>query len=133
MLLVISKEKTIRDVQMDFTNQFPFLKLEFYKRDNADPAVPVKKHLPHSTTLRQAGLKESGVLDIQNEMTVVALEKKFYSDFGLDVQVLRKSGMLWLETTVTDKWALEKQNEHGREISLTPNDFFLNKPSEGDS
>ncbi len=133
MLLVISKEKTIRDVQMDFSNQFPFLKLEFYKRDNADPALPVKKHLSHSTTLRQAGLKESGVLDIQNEMTVVALEKKFFSDFGLDVQVLRKSGMLWLETTVTDKWALEKQNEHGREISLTPNDFFLNKPPEGDS
>lgn len=130
MLLVISKERTIRDVQMDFSGQFPFLKLEFYKRDNADPALPVKKHLPHSIALKQAGLKESGVLEIQNETTVVALEKKFFSDFGLDVQVLRKSGMLWLETTVTDKWTLEKQNEHGREISLTPNYFSVNKPGE---
>ena len=133
MFLVISKEKTIHDVQQDFSSQFPFLKLEFYKRENADAALPVKKHLSHSTSLKQAGLKENGVLDVQNETTVVSLEKKFLSDFGLNVQVLRKSGMLWLETTVTDNWTLEKQNEHGREISLTPNDFYKHKPTEEDN
>lgn len=132
MLLVISKEKTIRDVQLEFSSQFPFLKLEFYRRENTDPALPGKKHLPHLTTLKQAGLKDSGILDIQNETTVMALEKMFFSNFGLDVQVLRKSGMLWLETTVTDKWTLQKQNEHGREISLTPNDSAVNRQSEGD-
>lgn len=132
MLLAISKEKTIRDVQLEFSSQFPFLKLEFYKRENSDPALPVKKHLQHSLMLKQAGLKNSGTLEIQNETTVMVLEKMFYSNFGLDVQVLRKSGMLWLETTVTDKWTLQKQNEHGREISLTPNDSTLNRQSEGD-
>jgi hypothetical protein len=132
MLLVISKERTIRDLQMDFNAQFPFLKLELYKRDNAYPALRVKKHLPGLTTLKQAGLKESGVLEIQKETTVVTLEQWFFLNFGLDVQVLRKSGMLWLETTITDKWTLEKQNEHGREISLTPNYFSFNKPGEKD-
>jgi hypothetical protein len=33
------------------------------------------------------------------------------------VQVSRKSGTLWLETTMTDSWTLGQQNEHGRELS----------------
>jgi hypothetical protein len=27
--------------------------------------------------------------------------------------------MLWLETTMTDNWTLQKQNENGREVSIT--------------
>jgi hypothetical protein len=120
MLLAISKEKTIKDIQLDFNRQFPFLKLEFYKRDTPGRQLPGKKHLPHTITLQQAGLKDAGGLDVSSTMTVADLENLFSAQFGLDVQVLRKSGIVWLETTVTDQWSLEKQNEHGREISVTP-------------
>jgi hypothetical protein len=119
MRLVISKDRTIHDVQVDFNRQFPFLKLEFYKPQNIDPKMPVRKHLSHSTSLKDAGLKlDSIVLDINRDMTVVSLEKMFFNKLGLDAQVSRKSGLLWLETTMTDNWTLDKQNEHGREISL---------------
>jgi hypothetical protein len=117
MILIILKNKTIREVQQDFNNQYPFLKLEFYKPVNGTFS-PLKRHLGHSTLLESAGLKNNGELTISDEMTVAELEKSFLNLFGLNVQVSRKSGILWLETTMTDKWSLQKQNGHGREISL---------------
>ena len=119
MFLYISKDKTIQEVQQSFSSKYPFLKLEFYKLMTTDPALPVKKHLPHSITLMAAGLKENGVVDINNDTTVGNLEEIFFAKFGLNMQVSRKSGISWLETTMTDSWSLQKQNEHGREITLS--------------
>jgi hypothetical protein len=45
------------------------------------------------------------------------VEQLLWDAFGLSVQVFRKSGNLWLETTVTDQWSLAYQNEQGRELS----------------
>jgi hypothetical protein len=119
MFLFISKDKTILEVQQSFSSKYPFLKLEFYKRDTTNPAHTNEKHLSQSITLKAAGLKENGLIDIQNDLTVADLVKIFLTKFGLNVQVSRKSGTLWLETTMTDKWSLQKQNEHGREITLS--------------
>ena len=119
MFLYISKDKTIQEVQQSFSSKYLFLKLEFYKVMNNDPALPVRKHLPHSFTLMAAGLKENGLIDINNDTTVASLEKIFFTKFGLNMQVSRKSGISWLETTMTDSWSLQKQNEHGREITLS--------------
>jgi hypothetical protein len=35
----------------------------------------------------------------------------------LSVQVFRKSGKSWLETTFTDGWTLKKQNQEGIDLS----------------
>ena len=45
MKLDISKERTVKDVQTDFSDRYPFLKLEFYKKD--DLPIVVKKNLPN--------------------------------------------------------------------------------------
>jgi hypothetical protein len=66
-------------------------------------------------------------------MKVKDLEKIFKDQFSLAMQVFRKSGNLWLETTMTDNWTLQQQNEHGREISTgkttkdIPDDFDLTR------
>ena len=71
------------------------------------------------------------ILKLQNE-----LEKIFKDQFGLAVQVFRKSGNLWLETTMTDNWTLQQQNNHGKEISAGNNknnvttDFDLNRDAD---
>ena len=119
MFLFLSPDKTLNEIQQSFTSKYPFLKLEFYKLQNNDPGLTVKKHLSHSLTLKAAGLKGNGLIDISNDMTVADLEKIFLHQFGLNAQVSRKSGILWLETTMTDKWTLQKQNEHGREITAS--------------
>ena len=59
----------------------------------------------------------SGDLAITGEMSVAALERMFAENYGLYVQVFRRSGRLWLETTATDNWSLHYQNEQGRELS----------------
>ena len=114
MKLELSNNRTIQEVQHDFTSQYPFLKLEFYRIGLRKPGT--REHLPDSFTLKTAGLKLPGFIDISNNVTVGEVEKIFNEDFGLIAQVSRYSGGVWLETTMTDKWSLHKQNEYGKEI-----------------
>jgi hypothetical protein len=51
-------------------------------------------------------------------MTVQELERVFQEELGLFIQVFRRSGKVWLETTATDNWTLFKQNEEGQELSV---------------
>ncbi len=50
-------------------------------------------------------------IEIYAEMTVNELEKLFEQEFGLHIQVLRKEGNSWTETTLTDKLSLYQQNK----------------------
>lgn len=115
--LVLTKDKRIGDVQQDFNIAYPYLKLDFHSSNNLNPALP-RRNLLSSSTLESAGLKKGGELELREDMTVNEVERSFKNLFGLNIQVSRKAGMIWLETTKTDKWSLQKQNEHGREISI---------------
>lgn len=128
MLLHIAPHRLIGDIQREFNAAFPFLKLEFY-RPEENAVIPSKRFLPSRYLIqnaRRAGA-EGDVL-VEENMTVSELEKQFRSLFGLAVQVHRKSGNLWLETTMTDNWTLQKQNEHGREISVPGKRSAYNEP-----
>lgn len=61
--------------------------------------------------------KDKAKVEILANMTVNELEQLFKTKFGLNIQIFRKSGNSWLETTVTDNWTLEKQNEEGEELN----------------
>jgi hypothetical protein len=124
MKLEITNNRTVSDIQDDFTNQFPFLKLEFYKVEKQVASPPLKKHLPGSTLLGSVGVKGDSSIDISDEMTVGELEKTFAEQFGLVAQVSRNSGGIWLETKMTNNWSLHKQNEYGKEISNPVNRDF---------
>ena len=76
-----------------------------------------KQKLINTATLDSSGLMQEGELSISDSMTVGELEKVFLESFGLPIQISRKSGRIWLETTMTDNWTLKHQNDHGRELS----------------
>jgi hypothetical protein len=114
--LNVKKERLVGEVQADFNNAFPFLKIEIYKKKK--DSSKIKEHLKKSMTLYNAGITSEGILRIPDTMTVGDLENIFLEKFGANVQVSRKSGTVWLETTMTDKWTLQQQNEHGRELSI---------------
>jgi len=44
------------------------------------------------------------------------VEKDFES-LGLFAEVFRKSGNVWIETSLTNDWTLQQQNLEGEEIS----------------
>jgi hypothetical protein len=115
MRLKIKPAMQVAEVQQAFTKMFPYLKLEFYKSPGDVKAGRVMKGSMHIADLK-AGVPESGI-DVAPGMMVSELEGRFRDQFSLTVQVFRRSGNTWLQTTMTDDWTLQHQNEHGKEIS----------------
>lgn len=117
MLLHIAPHILIAEVQAEFNTAFPFLKLEFFRnKKGRGESVAIPSSLAISECYAAVEEKE---VEIDENMQVSALETIFKEHLGLNVQVFRRSGNLWLQTTITDHWTLQKQNEHGREISET--------------
>ncbi len=118
-LLNVSGKGLIRDLQLAFNKAYPFLRIEFYK---VQPSVKTghTKYLEASLPLAAAGLTNPGSLVISDSMTVHQLEKELKNNFGLTAHAFRKSGSMWLEITMTGDWTLQHQNEHGQELSESP-------------
>jgi hypothetical protein len=109
----------ISTLQNSFNHEFPFLRLEFFRHGHSLYGGNSKTDLLNrekiaGSTLRSTGKKE---ILITEDHTVAAVEQMFSENFGLAVQVFRKSGKSWLETTRTDDWTLRKQNDQGLELS----------------
>jgi len=118
MVIQILKTRSVGDVQHDFSGEYPFLRIDFFREVNGKPGSLLKQKLNRTEKLSSSGKLREGVLEIDESMTVGQLEKTLRERFGINTQVSRKSGPVWLETTVTDKWTLKHQNEHGRELSV---------------
>jgi len=119
MRLRIAPNRLISDLQKDFNDAFPFLKIEFFQsRGQKLPAFTIRHMLAHNKRIVEGQTAVTdGDIEISPDMKVKDLEKAFKDLFSLVAQVFRRSGNLWLETTMTDEWTLGQQNEHGREIS----------------
>ena len=118
MTLQILKGRTVGELQHDFNQAYPFLRVDIFKEINGRSGPIIKQRLTRNIDLSAAGKLKEGALELSDYMTVGQLEKMFRDQFGINVQVSRKSGPVWLETTVTDTWTLRQQNEHGRELSI---------------
>jgi hypothetical protein len=121
MRLSIYGERLITDVQNQFASVYPFLKIEFFKNvDFRQNLYPRQRQIGHSLQLKDAWIskKGEGELNIEDVMTVSDLESTFRNQFGLAAQVFRRSGNIWLETSITNGWTLKQQNDHGREITI---------------
>ena len=121
MTLTIDGTRTIGEMQQDFNAAYPYLKIEFFKSMNGRSGQPsIKNMLSHSLKIKEARRQQhDGSLELSDMMKVGDLEKIFREQYGLNVQVFRKSANVWLETTMTDTWTLKQQNDHGREISTS--------------
>jgi hypothetical protein len=124
MILTIDDNKKISALKQEFNALFPYLKLELFTKPNKTGELPSRKVLiSDDKTFGQCGaLKNGGGVDVEPEMLVSELELFFKQHYGLLVQVFRKSGKVWLETSLTDKWTLEQQNRYGK--ALTESDIF---------
>lgn len=119
MKIQIKDDRKIYAIQEEFSGLFPWLKLEFFSKPHkTGGGSPKKQMVPSSRTLGETRtIHHSGTITITPTMTVAALEEAFHEVYGLSVQVFRKSGRSWLETTVTDSWTLEHQNAQGKILS----------------
>lgn len=120
MTLLINKEMLISELQQAFNDGYPFLKIELFAgKHGFQHAFTVQGRLPGHLSLQEVSPQVTdGEVELPETMRVQDLENIFSDRFGLHLQVFRKSGNLWLETTMTSSWTLNLQNEYGRELSV---------------
>ena len=118
MELFFSSESTIREINKGFQKRFPFLKLEFYRQQAKTEQYKYwKDKLSAHVTLKETGSKLiPAMIKIDPIDTVDELEQRLRNNYGLFVQVLRKSGDVWLETVQTNDFTLERQNSIGATV-----------------
>jgi len=114
MKIYVTRQSTIGEIQKDFRDMYPYLKLEFYK------------HADHANGARNGRLQASFVqgkinsgrvyvaIDISPHISTSDLEADIFETLGISAQVFRRSGNIWMCTTHTDQWSLRLQNEEGK-------------------
>ena len=116
MKLTIAPEMTIAAVQDSFQTAFPHLKLVFFTHPHKAFKGSPAQYLIQDRHLLLGSLEKqpaSGVLYLEGDMPTWQVERLFEEEYGLHVQVFRKSGNTWLETSVTDSLSLEQQEAKG--------------------
>jgi hypothetical protein len=115
VIITINNQKSINQLQDEFNELFPFLKLEFFY--SISKSVPITSNIkPDATSITIGDLRKStieGHINIAHGMTVSSLELQLSNEFGLQVRILRKAGNLWMETPLTEGWTLDEQNKQG--------------------
>lgn len=129
MELHLHNDRTLGEIQDEFSSQFKYLKLGFFIDKNSDNKLTADEQIKNRH-VKLGELNESiegKDFKVSANMTAAQLEKKFKESFGLDVQVFRKSGLNWLVTNQTDEWTLEQQNAKAIEM-----DKPVDAPEPGD-
>lgn len=121
MEILINNERTIEEIQKDFNGEFPYLKIEFFDNPHTrrQPSPKSKMHANNKKIGSIRTIKGENALNFNGKTTVAEFEDNFWNTCGLSIQVFRKSGKLWIETSLTDSWTLERQNEEGREFTFS--------------
>ena len=109
----IEKAVRLKDIQSAFTEEFPFLRIEFYEEGHGPgEGSPRGKQLDPDLSVDAAN-GYTGDLTFDPEMQINAFESMMKKEFSLNVQVFRKSGNIWLQTITTDNWTLGQADRKG--------------------
>jgi hypothetical protein len=120
----IARQELIKGVQEEFNKTYPFLKIEFSRKRELPPESSTDRLLSsegNSNDDNDVHLAAKKILwddfGCSDTMQVSELEILLQYQFGLPVQILRKSGNLWMETRNSRHWTLRQQNNHGEDIA----------------
>ena len=107
-----------RDIALFFNAQFPYLRLYFFKQPHKNGTGS-----PKDTMIAHLGVacnaKKTCVYSVDENLTASDLEAWFQKEAGLYIQVFRKSGSAWLQTSVAgDSLTLKELNNKGREHEI---------------
>lgn len=119
MHIEINDKTPLRQIQQVFSDFYPYLKIEFYRRPHKKyegseedflitPDILIG-HIKHTHV--------SGLLEIRPLYKVADVENEFQQRFGLSVQIFRREKNGWEQTAGTDNFTLRELNEMGRNSS----------------
>ncbi len=105
MELTIDDTRSFQHVQYEFSQRYPFLKIDFLR-----PSVGDRPSLFRWKRIQ-------GTIDIGKQRTVGQILKDFEAIFGFSMMLLRRAGNSWIGTSLTGDWTLEQQNREGEQIT----------------
>ena len=119
--IIVNGKSSLSEVQNGFNELFPYLKVSFYSKvvgQSNDEKLKVVENLKKdfNSFLKSSSVSDSLEFEITPNLSVSDLDKKFFNNFGLNVQIHRNSGRLWLNINATNSWTLEEQNKQGRDL-----------------
>jgi len=118
MKLTINKDTTVLNIQKQFNDYYPYLKIEFFKNFPKNKPILRAEILNTAETLKHLDSYYQGrEIDVDSKRSVREVTKDFENMFGLSAHVFRKSGNVWVETSLTEDWELGDQNDEGEQIS----------------
>jgi hypothetical protein len=119
MQLHIDGETRIRYLQHTFNAEYPYLRIDFLKDSSTKRISQKAEKVPPDEQVKRVGkLNGAHHLSVNKQLTVAQLKKDLKELFGLTAEVFRKSGNVWIETSLTDDWTLEQQNNEGELLCL---------------
>jgi hypothetical protein len=120
MTLYMNNENTLQDMQRVFTTCYPYLKIDFSR-----PVEVLAKKTLQTQKIQAmdrigwfAGLEHTASINIDGNRTVAQVSADIEKIVDLSVMIRRRSGNVWIETSLTASWTLEQQNREGEHISL---------------
>ncbi len=111
----ILKNRQIKEVQEEFRNLFPGLKIKFYNKAHASHQLSSKEsEISNEAYFAEAfeTLKEDD-LPINPRLSVKEFEQMMEDRCNVYVQVFRRSNDMWIQTSMSDDWSLGDQNTKG--------------------
>lgn len=104
--MCIERGKPVKDIQKEFSELYPFLKIEVSDKKQSVKLITGETFPGNCQHL-----------DISGGRTVAELENDFRTHLDLPIQVFRRAGNLWIETSLTHDWTLDQQNKEGELFS----------------
>ena len=126
MIIEIHPDKKLKDINNAFKLVYPFLKLEFFSHSHQWQEGNIElQRLNQQLTVDEATGHQSvsGYIEIHYWQKTGVLEMNFLKQFKLAVQVYRKYGDQWIQTSGTDELSLEEQNEAGMRVDMLKSGF----------
>ena len=112
MIIHISDQRTLKEIQIEFSHYYPYLRLEFLQATEREtPYGSVDLHVKAGTIRKQ---HHSGELYIFHNTKVGDLETIMQEQYGLSVEIYHYTKGGWIQTQVTDMATLNELNEQGR-------------------
>lgn len=113
MSMKLTASTTLQDLATAFAKAFPYLKLAFFVHRRGKWVEAELQTAPLATSNNEI------IVNLDPERTVKDVLEELQALLQLEVMILRRSGKLYIETSVTESWTLKRQNEEGAELSQT--------------
>ena len=118
MIIHINDNRMLRELQLDLSRYYPYLRMEFYSSDKIaqNHSSSLIKLDPYLKTGSVRTQHHAGVIHILPGTTIKAFKEKMKNDFNLCIQLLQFTKEGWVSSDNLENFSLDELNEQGRNI-----------------